>query len=55
MNLAEEMGNLAGQPGGSGFENLELVYGGTVAEKDIGPLPYLPMKASWLLNGRCSV
>ena len=44
MNLAEKMGNLAGQLVGSGFENLELVYGGTVAEKDIRPVTISAIK-----------
>jgi D-3-phosphoglycerate dehydrogenase len=38
------MGNLAGQLVGSGFENLELVYGGTVAEKDIRPVTISAIK-----------
>ncbi len=38
MNLAEKMGTLVGQLVGSGFESLELIYGGTVAEKDIRPV-----------------
>ena len=44
MNLAEKMGNLAGQLVGSGFESLELVYGGTVAEKDIRPVTISAIK-----------
>jgi len=35
---------LAGQLVGSGFENLELVYGGTVAEKDIRPVTISAIK-----------
>jgi D-3-phosphoglycerate dehydrogenase len=34
MNLAEKMGSLAGQLSGKSFESVELVYGGSVAEKD---------------------
>jgi D-3-phosphoglycerate dehydrogenase / 2-oxoglutarate reductase len=44
MNLAEKMGNLAGQLVGSGFESLELVYGGSVAEKDIRPVTISAIK-----------
>ena len=38
MKLAEKMGALAGQLVGTGFESLELIYSGTVAEKDIKPV-----------------
>ena len=38
MKLAEKMGALAGQLVGTGFESLELIYSGTVAEKDIRPV-----------------
>ncbi len=38
MKLAGKMGALAGQLMGSGFESLELIYGGSVAEKDIRPV-----------------
>jgi D-3-phosphoglycerate dehydrogenase len=34
MKLADKMGSLAGQLAGGRFESLELVYGGTLAEKD---------------------
>jgi D-3-phosphoglycerate dehydrogenase len=44
MNLAEKMGNLAGQLLGSGFDSLELVYGGSVAEKDIRPVTISAIK-----------
>jgi D-3-phosphoglycerate dehydrogenase len=38
MKLAEKMGALLGQLVGTGFETLELIYSGTVAEKDIRPV-----------------
>jgi D-3-phosphoglycerate dehydrogenase len=38
MKLAEKMGSLAGQLTGRGFGSLELIYGGTIAEKDIRPV-----------------
>jgi D-3-phosphoglycerate dehydrogenase len=38
MKLAAKMGSLAGQLMGSGFESLELIYAGTVAERDIRPV-----------------
>ncbi len=44
MSLAEKMGALAGQLMGSGFESMELVYGGTVAEKDIRPVTISAIK-----------
>ncbi|OPY48482.1 MAG: Glyoxylate reductase [Methanosaeta sp. PtaU1.Bin060] len=34
MRLAEKMGSLAGQITGSGFESVELIYGGSVADRD---------------------
>jgi D-3-phosphoglycerate dehydrogenase len=44
MKLAEKMGSLAGQLTGRGFESLELVYGGSVAEKDIRPVTISAIK-----------
>ncbi|VVB69142.1 Glyoxylate reductase [uncultured archaeon] len=44
MSLAEKMGALAGQLMGSGFESLELIYSGTVAEKDIRPVTISAIK-----------
>jgi D-3-phosphoglycerate dehydrogenase len=44
MKLAEKMGALAGQLVGSGFDSLELVYGGAVAEKDIRPVTISAIK-----------
>ncbi|MDM7940708.1 MAG: phosphoglycerate dehydrogenase [Methanothrix sp.] len=44
MRLAENMGALAGQVTGSGFDSLELIYGGTVAEKDIRPVTISAIK-----------
>jgi len=38
MMLAERMGSLLGQMVGSGFESLELIYSGTIAEKDTRPV-----------------
>jgi D-3-phosphoglycerate dehydrogenase len=38
------MGSLAGQLTGTGFESLELIYGGTVAEKDIRPVTISAIK-----------
>ena len=38
MKLAEKMGALLGQLVGTGFEALELIYSGTLAEKDIRPV-----------------
>jgi D-3-phosphoglycerate dehydrogenase len=38
MKLAEKMGTLLGQLVGTGFEALELVYSGTLAEKDTRPV-----------------
>ncbi len=35
MDLAERMGKLLGQLGSSRFEQVDIVYGGTVAEKDV--------------------
>jgi len=34
MTLAEKMGSLAGQLSGKSFDKMEIIYGGTVAEKD---------------------
>ncbi|NPV62102.1 MAG: phosphoglycerate dehydrogenase [Methanotrichaceae archaeon] len=34
MDLAEKMGRLAGQLSGKSFESVELIYGGSAAEKD---------------------
>lgn len=44
MKLAEKMGSLAGQLMGSSFESMELIYGGTVAEKDIRPVTISAIK-----------
>jgi D-3-phosphoglycerate dehydrogenase len=44
MKLAEKMGALAGQLVGSGFDSLELIYGGAVAEKDIRPVTISAIK-----------
>jgi D-3-phosphoglycerate dehydrogenase len=38
MKLAEKMGTLLGQLVGTGFETLELIYSGTLAEKDTRPV-----------------
>jgi D-3-phosphoglycerate dehydrogenase len=38
MKLAEKMGALLGQLVGTGFESLELIYSGTLAEKDTRPV-----------------
>ncbi|MDM7934596.1 MAG: NAD(P)-dependent oxidoreductase, partial [Methanothrix sp.] len=44
MKLAEKMGAFAGQLVGGGFGTLELIYGGTVAEKDIRPVTISAIK-----------
>ncbi len=44
MELAEKMGSLAGQLAGSDFESLELIYGGTVVEKDVRPVTISAIK-----------
>ncbi len=38
MKLAEKMGSLAGQLAGCRFETLEIVYGGSIADKDTNPV-----------------
>jgi D-3-phosphoglycerate dehydrogenase len=38
MKLAEKMGSLAGQLAGKRFEALEIIYGGSIAEKDTSPV-----------------
>jgi len=38
MTLAEKMGSLAGQITGTGFDSLELIFGGSLAEKDTRPV-----------------
>ena len=38
MKLAEKMGALLGQLVGTGFDTLELIYSGTLAEKDVRPV-----------------
>lgn len=38
MKLAEKMGSLAGQLAGHSFETLEIVYGGSIADKDTKPV-----------------
>lgn len=38
MTLAEKMGSLAGQLTGTGFDTLELTFGGSLAEKDTRPV-----------------
>jgi len=38
MKLGEKMGSLAGQLAGKRFEALEIIYGGSIAEKDTNPV-----------------
>jgi D-3-phosphoglycerate dehydrogenase len=38
MKLAEKMGSLAGQLAGKRLEALEIIYGGSIAEKDTNPV-----------------
>jgi D-3-phosphoglycerate dehydrogenase len=38
MKLAEKMGSLAGQLAGKRYETLEIVYSGSIAEKDTKPV-----------------
>ena len=38
MTLAEKMGSLAGQLTGTGFDTLELTFGGSLSEKDTRPV-----------------
>jgi D-3-phosphoglycerate dehydrogenase len=44
MKLAEKMGSLAGQLGGKRFVGLEMIYGGTIAEKDTNPVTIAAVK-----------
>jgi D-3-phosphoglycerate dehydrogenase len=44
MTLAERMGALLGQLVGTGFESMELIYSGSVAEKDIRPVTISAIK-----------
>ena len=44
MMLAERMGTLLGQLVGTGFESMELIYSGGVAEKDIRPVTISAIK-----------
>ncbi|HRW81882.1 MAG TPA: phosphoglycerate dehydrogenase [Methanothrix sp.] len=44
MDLMEKMGRLAAQLGEDGYEKLEIVYGGTVAEKDTKPVTISAVK-----------
>jgi D-3-phosphoglycerate dehydrogenase len=44
MILAERMGALLGQLVGTGFESMELIYSGSVAEKDIRPVTISAIK-----------
>jgi len=44
MKLAETMGRLLGQLGEARFDELEIVYGGTIGEKDIRPVTISAIK-----------
>ena len=44
MDLVEKMGRLAAQLGEDGYDRLEIVYGGTVAEKDTKPVTISAVK-----------
>lgn len=44
MDLVEKMGKLAAQLGEGGYERFEIVYGGTVAEKDTKPVTISAVK-----------
>jgi len=44
MTLAEKMGRLVGQLGREGYDKLEIIYGGTVVEKDTNPVTISAVK-----------
>ncbi|MHC1593942.1 MAG: phosphoglycerate dehydrogenase [Methanotrichaceae archaeon] len=44
MTLAEKMGRLVGQLGKDGYDKLEIIYGGTVVEKDSNPVTISAVK-----------
>lgn len=44
MDLVEKMGRLAAQLGEDGYEKLEIIYGGTVAEKETKPVTISAVK-----------
>ncbi len=44
MDLVEKMGRLAAQLGEDGYDKLEIVYGGTVSEKDTKPVTISAVK-----------
>jgi D-3-phosphoglycerate dehydrogenase / 2-oxoglutarate reductase len=48
MKLAEKMGRLAGQMAGCKFNQLDIIYGGSLAEKETSPVTILAIKG--LLN-----
>jgi D-3-phosphoglycerate dehydrogenase len=54
MKLAEKMGRLIGQLGSGRFEKLEIIYGGSIAEKDINPVTLSAVKGLLDSMGHCA-